>query len=76
MLGANVRRHASNSLCMNGLEVDLDSSIIVTNGKAILVSSELAGGIHGNNSLGGNSLPVCVVFGRVAGTHAAKANNK
>ena len=41
---------------MNGLEVDLDFSIIVTNGKAILVSSELAGGIHGNNSLGGNSL--------------------
>jgi predicted heme/steroid binding protein len=32
----------------------------------------VAGGIHGNNRLGGNSLLDCVVFGRVAGKHAAK----
>ena len=28
---------------------------------------EIAGGVHGNNRLGGNSLLDCVVFGRVAG---------
>ena len=34
---------------------------------------EVAGGVHGNNRLGGNSLLDCVVFGRVAGKHCAKA---
>merc|ERR1712151_649434 len=33
---------------------------------------EVAGGVHGNNRLGGNSLLDCVVFGRVAGKAAAK----
>ena len=61
---------------MSEIEVDLNSSVIGTNGKAIIglyAAGELAGGIHGNNSLGGNSLLDCVVFGRVAGKHAAKA---
>merc|ERR1712048_273703 len=31
-----------------------------------------AGGVHGNNRLGGNSLLDCVVFGRVSGENAAK----
>merc|ERR1712032_554845 len=35
-------------------------------------AGELAGGVHGNNRLGGNSLLDCVVFGRVAGKHCAK----
>jgi hypothetical protein len=33
---------------------------------------QVAGGVHGNNRLGGNSLLDCVVFGRVAGKAAAK----
>jgi succinate dehydrogenase/fumarate reductase flavoprotein subunit len=33
--------------------------------------SQVAGGIHGRNRLGGNSLLDCVVFGRVAGDAAA-----
>merc|ERR1719336_1359287 len=33
---------------------------------------EVAGGVHGNNRLGGNSLLDCVVFGRVAGKHCAR----
>ena len=60
---------------MSEIEVDLNSSVIGTNGKAIIglyAAGELAGGIHGNNSLGGNSLLDCVVFGRVAGKHEAK----
>merc|ERR1712174_105862 len=36
------------------------------------VAGEAAGGVHGNNRLGGNSLPDCVVFGRVAGRAASK----
>merc|ERR1711933_554526 len=35
-------------------------------------AGEAAGGIHGNNRLGGNSLLDCVVFGRVAGKACAK----
>merc|ERR1711974_156559 len=38
----------------------------------LYAAGELAGGVHGNNRLGGNSLLDCVVFGRVAGEHAAK----
>merc|ERR1712070_1166248 len=39
----------------------------------LYAAGEVAGGIHGNNRLGGNSLLDCVVFGRVAGRHAAQA---
>ena len=44
---------------MNGLEVDLNSSVIGTNGKAIFglyAAGELAGGIHDNNRLGRKSM--------------------
>merc|ERR1712161_161655 len=62
--------------CMGGLEVDVDSAVLDTkSGKAIpglYAAGEVAGGIHGNNRLGGNSLLDCVVFGRVAGKHCTK----
>ncbi|CAE8610800.1 unnamed protein product, partial [Polarella glacialis] len=38
----------------------------------LYAAGEVAGGVHGNNRLGGNSLLDCVVFGRVAGLAAAK----
>merc|ERR1711937_199547 len=44
--------------CMGGLETT--------------VKGEAAGGVHGNNRLGGNSLLDCVVFGRVAGRFCAQ----
>merc|ERR1712039_763538 len=44
--------------CMGGLKI---------NG-----GGEAAGGIHGNNRLGGNSLLDCVVYGRVSGRSAAR----
>jgi len=57
--------------CMGGLEIDTDSAVVrVKTGKAIgglYAAGEVAGGVHGNNRLGGNSLLDCVVFGRVAG---------
>merc|ERR1712113_1194872 len=55
--------------CMGGLEIDCDSAVLDKNGKAIpglYAAGEVAGGVHGNNRLGGNSLLDCVVFGRVA----------
>merc|ERR1712060_313787 len=56
-------------------EIDVDSAVVAKNGKAIpglYAAGEVAGGVHGNNRLGGNSLLDCVVFGRVAGRHCAK----
>merc|ERR1712125_168616 len=38
----------------------------------LYAAGEIAGGVHGNNRLGGNSLLDCVVFGRVAGKAACK----
>jgi len=62
--------------CMGGLEIDTDSAVIsAKTGKAIpglYAAGEVAGGVHGNNRLGGNSLLDCVVFGRVAAKAACK----
>merc|ERR1712187_1108711 len=61
--------------CMGGLECTVDAECILKSGKVIpglYVAGEAAGGIHGNNRLGGNSLLDCVVFGRVSGKAAAK----
>merc|ERR1712100_843748 len=66
--------------CMGGLEIDERSRVMDTGGmftskKAIpglYAAGEIAGGVHGNNRLGGNSLLDCVVFGRVAAEDCAK----
>merc|ERR1711941_221776 len=58
-----------------GLEIDTDSAVINKSGKAIpglYAAGEVAGGVHGNNRLGGNSLLDCVVFGRVAAQDCAQ----
>ena len=61
---------------MGGLECTVDAECIdKKTGKPIpglYVAGEAAGGIHGNNRLGGNSLLDCEVFGRVAGKAACK----
>merc|ERR1712218_637694 len=51
--------------CMGGLEIDTDSAVLGSDGTAIpglYAAGEVAGGVHGNNRLGGNSLLDCVVF--------------
>merc|ERR1719172_178942 len=61
--------------CMGGLQTTVDGECIKADGKALpglFVAGEAAGGVHGNNRLGGNSLLDCVVFGRVSGLHCAK----
>merc|ERR1712073_263077 len=60
--------------CMGGLQTTVDGECI-KGGKALpglYVAGEAAGGVHGNNRLGGNSLLDCVVFGRVSGRSAAR----
>merc|ERR1712014_4702 len=60
--------------CMGGLQTTTEGECI-KGGKAfpgLYVAGEAAGGVHGNNRLGGNSLLDCVVFGRVAGRAASK----
>merc|ERR1711943_11242 len=60
---------------MGGLEIDEKSRVYSTGKKVIpglYAAGEIAGGVHGNNRLGGNSLLDCVVFGRVAAEDCAK----
>merc|ERR1712038_415720 len=61
--------------CMGGLTCSTDAECLDAEGNVIpglYVAGEAAGGTHGNNRLGGNSLLDCVVFGRVAGKAACK----
>jgi len=60
--------------CMGGLEVTADAEVVSKSGviPGLYAAGEIAGGVHGNNRLGGNSLLDCVVFGRVAGKAACK----
>merc|ERR1719172_557457 len=60
---------------MGGLEINERSECLEKTGKGVnglYAAGEIAGGVHGNNRLGGNSLLDCVVFGRVAGKHCAE----
>jgi len=59
--------------CMGGVEVNEKSECIGGSGAitGLYAAGEVAGGVHGNNRLGGNSLLDCVVFGRVAAKEAA-----
>ncbi len=54
---------------MGGIRVDADSTAATVPG--LFAAGECAGGLHGSNRLGGNSLGDLLVFGRRAGLHAA-----
>src|SRR6266511_3914806 len=54
---------------MGGVRVDADTQASTVPG--LYAAGEVAGGMHGANRLGGNSLSDLVVFGRRAGEHAA-----
>ncbi len=55
---------------MGGVRVDGDSQM--SNVPGLFAAGEVAAGLHGANRLGGNSLSDLLVFGRRAGTYAAK----
>lgn len=53
--------------------VDVDSDTAAAHGvPGLFAAGEVAGGMHGSNRLGGNSLSDLLVFGRRAGLHAAE----
>ncbi|MBA3309447.1 MAG: fumarate reductase/succinate dehydrogenase flavoprotein subunit [Nocardioidaceae bacterium] len=54
---------------MGGVEVDADTGASRVEG--LYAAGEVAGGMHGSNRLGGNSLSDLLVFGRRAGLNAA-----
>jgi succinate dehydrogenase / fumarate reductase flavoprotein subunit len=54
---------------MGGVEVDPETAAAVVPG--LYAAGEVAGGMHGSNRLGGNSLSDLLVFGRRAGESAA-----
>jgi succinate dehydrogenase / fumarate reductase flavoprotein subunit len=54
---------------MGGVEVDPDTAQSIVPG--LFAAGEVAGGMHGSNRLGGNSLSDLLVFGRRAGMGAA-----
>ena len=56
---------------MGGIRVDPDTQ--ETKVKGLFACGESAGGMHGANRLGGNSLSDLLVFGKIAGEEAAKS---
>merc|ERR1712241_1457328 len=61
--------------CMGGMRINGDAESLGADERIVgglYSAGEAAGGIHGNNRLGGNSLLDCVVFGRVSGRSAAR----
>jgi succinate dehydrogenase / fumarate reductase flavoprotein subunit len=59
---------------MGGVEVDPDTEAARVPG--LFAAGEVAGGMHGSNRLGGNSLSDLLVFGRRAGVAAAEHAHK
>lgn len=60
---------------MGGLRINKDAQVIDIWGNPIprlYAAGEVTGGVHGSNRLGGNAIPDCIVFGRVAGMNAGK----
>jgi succinate dehydrogenase flavoprotein subunit len=55
---------------MGGVEVDPDTTSSAVPG--LFAAGEVAGGMHGSNRLGGNSLSDLIVFGRRAGLGASE----
>ncbi|MET8406976.1 fumarate reductase/succinate dehydrogenase flavoprotein subunit [Streptomyces sp. NPDC005195] len=56
---------------MGGIAVDSESAA-ARGVPGLYAAGEVAGGMHGSNRLGGNSLSDLLVFGRRAGLHAAE----
>lgn len=67
--------HSAIHYTMGGIHIDPETKVLDSNGKAIsglYAAGEVAGGLHGSNRIGGNSIAETVVFGRQAGIQMAK----
>ncbi|MCL1089057.1 flavocytochrome c [Shewanella profunda] len=62
---------------MGGIEIDTESRVINIETRqpipGLFAAGEITGGTHGACRLGTVAIPDCIVFGRIAGTMAAKA---
>lgn len=59
---------------MGGLHIDSKTHVLDGNGDVIeglYAAGEVAGGLHGNNRVGGNSIAETIIFGRQAGMQVA-----
>lgn len=62
---------------MGGVNVDTQTHALRADGSIIeglYCAGEIVGNLHGGNRLGGNAIVDFCVFGRIAGTNAAKGN--
>lgn len=62
--------HPAVHYTMGGIHINDKTEVIDTNGhviKGLYAAGEVAGGLHGNNRVGGNSIAETVIFGRCAG---------
>jgi len=60
---------------MGGLVMDQNAQVTgfgITSIKGLYAAGEVTGGVHGVVRLGSVAMTDCVVFGRIAGTNAAK----
>lgn len=60
---------------MGGVKINHDAQVLTDDDKVIpglFAGGEVAGGLHGNNRIGGNSIAETVVFGRQAGQQSYK----
>lgn len=60
---------------MGGLKINNKTQVLNTDNKVInglFAAGEIAGGLHGNNRIGGNSIAETVVFGRQVGQQVYK----
>lgn len=67
--------HPAIHYTMGGIHVLPSTQVLDTNGQKICglyAAGEVAGGLHGNNRIGGNSIAETVIFGREAGMRIAK----
>lgn len=70
--------HPANHYTMGGIHILPDTRVLDGNGNVICglyAAGEVAGGLHGNNRIGGNSIAETVIFGRQAGIEMAKNNH-
>ena len=61
---------------MGGVKIDTNTHVISTEGNVIdglYAAGEVTGGLHAGNRLDGNAMTDFLVFGRIAGENAAKA---
>ena len=60
---------------MGGIKTNRLTEVLNEIGEAVpglFAAGEVAGGLHGDNRIGGNSIAETIVFGRQAGQQAAK----